>query len=91
VIGIITLAVVGYLFLVRKHAVAWLILIAVASGIALNDLLKFAFVRARPDFGTHAVRVFTTSFPSGHAALSAITYLTIGALLARSQPSNRSW
>jgi undecaprenyl-diphosphatase len=26
--------------------------------------------------------VFTTSFPSGHATLSAITYLTLGALLA---------
>jgi hypothetical protein len=25
---------------------------------------------------------FTTSFPSGHATLSAITYLTLGALLA---------
>jgi undecaprenyl-diphosphatase len=62
-------------------------LIAVVGGIALNDLLKFAFARARPDFVTHALRVFTTSFPSGHATLSAITYLTIGALLARSQPA----
>jgi undecaprenyl-diphosphatase len=87
VLGIITLAVAGYLFLLRKHAVAWLILIAVASGIALDDLLKFLFARARPDVVAHAARVFTTSFPSGHAALSAITYLTIGALLARSQPS----
>ena len=87
VVGIITLAVAGYLLLLRKHAVAWLISIAVASGIAMNDLLKFAFARARPDFVTHAAPVFTTSFPSGHAALSAITYLTIGALLARSQPS----
>ena len=87
VLGIITLAVAVYLLLLRKHAVAWLILIAVASGIALNDLLKFLFARARPDVVTHPARVFTTSFPSGHAALSAITYLTVGALLARSQPS----
>ena len=87
VLGVITLALVGYLFLARKHAVAWLMLIAVIGGIALNDLLKFLFARARPDFATHAARVFTTSFPSGHATLSAITYLTIGALLARSQPS----
>jgi undecaprenyl-diphosphatase len=87
VLGIITFAVVGYLFLVRKPAVAWLMLIAVLGGIALNNLLKFAFARPRPDFVTHAPRVFTTSFPSGHATLSAIAYLTMGALLARTHPS----
>jgi undecaprenyl-diphosphatase len=77
VLGLITFAVVGYLFLARKSAVAWLMLGAVLGGVALNTLLKFAFARPRPDFVTHAVRVFTTSFPSGHATLSAITYLTI--------------
>jgi undecaprenyl-diphosphatase len=87
VLAMITLAAVGYLFLARKHVAAWLMLIAVFGGIALNDLLKASFARPRPDFATHAVRVFTASFPSGHAALSAITYLTLGALLARSQPS----
>jgi undecaprenyl-diphosphatase len=33
-------------------------------------------------------RVFTTSFPSAHATMSAITYLTIAAILARSQSSS---
>jgi undecaprenyl-diphosphatase len=88
VLVIITLAVVGYLFLAGKSAVAWLMLIAVVGGIALSDLLKFAFARARPDVVPPLARVFTTSFPSGHATLSAITYLTIGAVLARSQPSS---
>jgi undecaprenyl-diphosphatase len=87
VLGIMTFAVAGYLFLAGKPAVAWLMLIAVLGGVALNNLLKFAFARPRPDFVTHAARVFTTSFPSGHATLSAITYLTIGALLARTHPS----
>jgi undecaprenyl-diphosphatase len=32
-----------------------------------------------------AVRVFTSSFPSGHAELSAIAYLTIAAILAQNQ------
>ena len=86
-LGIITLAVFGYLFLAGKPAVAWLILIAVLGGVALNNLLKFVFARPRPDFVNHAVRVFSTSFPSGHATLSAITYLTLGALLARTDPS----
>jgi undecaprenyl-diphosphatase len=87
VLGIITFAVVGYLFLARRPAVAWLMLGAVLGGVAINNLLKYAFARPRPDFATHAARVFTTSFPSGHAALSAITYLTVGALLARIHPS----
>jgi undecaprenyl-diphosphatase len=88
VLVIITLAVVGYLFLAGRSAVAWLTLIAVFGGIVLSDLLKFAFGRARPDVVNPLARVFTTSFPSGHATLSAITYLTIGAILARSQPSS---
>ena len=87
ILGIITFAVIGYLVLDRKPAVAWLMLIAVFGGIVLNGLLKLAFARPRPDFVTHLARVFTTSFPSGHATLSAITYLTIGALLARTYPS----
>jgi undecaprenyl-diphosphatase len=89
VLVIITFAVAGYLFLARKYTAAWLMLIAVFGGIALNDLLKLAFARPRPDFVISAARVFTTSFPSGHAALSAITYLTIAALLARSQSSSK--
>jgi undecaprenyl-diphosphatase len=51
-------------------------LIAVFGGIALNTLLKAAFERPRPDIVIPAARV---SFPSGHASVSAITYLTIGA------------
>jgi len=89
VLTIITFAVSGYLFLARKFSTAWLMLVAVFGGIALNELLKLAFTRPRPDFVYQAVRVFTSSFPSGHAELSAITYLTIAALLTQSQSSFR--
>jgi undecaprenyl-diphosphatase len=89
VLILITLAIAGYLFLARRQAAAWLMLVAVFGGIAMSDLLKFAFGRPRPDFIAPAARVFTTSFPSGHATLSAITYLTIAALLAQNQSSPR--
>ena len=87
VLMVTTLAVAGYLFLSGRHGVAWLMLIAVLGGLMLNNLLKFAFARPRPLLVAHGARVFTTSFPSGHATLSAITYLTIGALLAQAFPS----
>jgi undecaprenyl-diphosphatase len=89
VLVIITLAISGYLFLARKQAAAGLMFVAVFGGIVLSDLLKFSFARPRPDIVPPAARVFTTSFPSGHATLSAIAYLTIAALLARSQSSPR--
>jgi len=87
VLVIMTCAVAIYLFLVRKYAAAWLLLVAVFGGMAMNDLLKLAFARPRPDHVYQATRVFTSSFPSAHAELSAITYLTMAALMAQSQSS----
>lgn len=43
----------------------------------------------RPDLVAHLVEVHTTSFPSGHAMNSAITYLALGALLARAEEARR--
>jgi undecaprenyl-diphosphatase len=85
VLGLILLSIVGYLLLERRRAAAWLILGAVTGGVVLNNLLKLAFGRPRPDVASPAVQVFTSSFPSGHATLSAIAYLTLGALLAQTQ------
>jgi undecaprenyl-diphosphatase len=82
VLTILLFAVVIYLFMARQRAAALWVATAVSGGVVLSNLLKFSFERPRPDLVPHAVRVFTTSFPSGHATLSAITYLTLGALLA---------
>jgi undecaprenyl-diphosphatase len=86
VLLIMTFAVAIYLFLARKYAAAWLLLVTVFGGMAMNDLLKLAFAPC-PDYVYQAARVFTSSFPSAHAELSAITYLTMAALLAQSQCS----
>ena len=87
VLGIVLFAVVGYLLLARKRASAWLMLTAVLGGTIGNSLLKHSFARPRPEFVAQSTQVFTASFPSGHAALSAITYLTLAALLARTTTS----
>lgn len=79
----VTCAVVGWLILSGKRHAALLLLVAVAGGTVLSQALKSLFDRPRPDLVAHGVDVFTASFPSGHAMLSAVTYLTLAALIMR--------
>lgn len=80
---IITLAVIGYLLIERRRAAALLVLLSIAGGALISHFAKIGFSRPRPDLVGHLVDVHTLSFPSGHAMLSAVTYLTLGALLTR--------
>jgi undecaprenyl-diphosphatase len=82
----ITLAVAGFLALERKTNAALFVLVAVGGGMLLSTGLKMGFDRPRPDLVSHGSIVYTASFPSGHSMLSAVAYLTLGALLARVQP-----
>lgn len=74
-------AVAGFLWLQGQTRLMLLLMGALGGGFFLNALLKTTFARARPSVVPHLREVFTYSFPSGHAALSAIVYLTIGVLL----------
>lgn len=89
VLTIITLATVTYLLMAGKRGAALLVLVAIVGGTLLSTGLKLGFERPRPDLVPHAAQVYTASFPSGHAMLSAITYLTLGALLTRVEKSRR--
>ncbi len=82
----IAILVAGYLGILRNWGVMLLVLASLAGGALLNSLLKGAFGRPRPELVAHLVEVQTASLPSGHAMMSAVTYLTLGALLARVQP-----
>ncbi|MGE0226865.1 MAG: phosphatase PAP2 family protein [Acetobacteraceae bacterium] len=86
VLGLATVAVLGYLLLARKRASALLVVLCVLGGWALSSGLKLLFQRPRPDIVPHAVATYTPSFPSQHAMLSAVVYLTLGALLMRVMP-----
>ena len=85
VLTLLTLASAGYLWLEKKPRAAWFLLAAIGGGLLLSTVLKEAFDRPRPDLVPHGSIVYTASFPSGHSMLSAVTYLTLGALLARLQ------
>lgn len=84
-----TLLVLGYLVLCRRHRLALLIVAATAGGAGLNMLLKHAFARERPEAVLHLVEVHSPSFPSGHSMAASIFYLTVGALLARTARRRR--
>ncbi|MET0587151.1 MAG: phosphatase PAP2 family protein [Novosphingobium sp.] len=83
VLTVLTVVVTGYLLMTRKAAMAALVAVAVSGGALVSTLLKGTFNRPRPDIVPHLVEVHTTSFPSGHAMNSAVVFLTLGALLAR--------
>ena len=85
ILGLATLAVAGYLLMVKKYHAMWLVLIATTGGLAISSGLKTLFARPRPDV-SHFSYVYSSSFPSGHSMLSAVVYLTLGILLARIMP-----
>jgi undecaprenyl-diphosphatase len=85
----LTLASAGFLALQRRKQLAVYLLAAVAGGTLVSTLLKLGFDRPRPDLVPHGSLVYTSSFPSGHSMLSAVTFLTLGALLASGQTNIR--
>jgi undecaprenyl-diphosphatase len=87
VLTLITLAVEGYLLLLRKRRAALFLAAAVLGAVLLSVLLKDFFARPRPEVVPHLARVFSASFPSGHSMLSTAVYLTLGAMLTRVQSS----
>jgi undecaprenyl-diphosphatase len=89
VLAFTTIVVIGY-FLLRRHwALAAYVACAVAGGTLLSSVLKRAFDRPRPELVAHGQEVYTASFPSGHSMLSAIVFLTLGAMLAGTEEDRR--
>jgi undecaprenyl-diphosphatase len=82
VLTLATVATVGYLALVNARIAAVWVATAVGSGMLLVSVFKVAFGRLRPDIAFAALQESSLSFPSGHASMSAIVYLTLGTLIA---------
>ena len=85
VLTIVAVVSLGFLLASRRHALAGVLAASITLGTIFNTLLKNIFERARPEFVADGVPIDSFSFPSGHAMLSAIVYLSLGALLARSE------
>ncbi len=89
VLTLVTGLTAAFLTLDGKGRLGNFVIASVASGLIAAVVLKTVFHRPRPDIVPHAVYVDTASFPSGHSMMSAVTYLTLGALIARSQQKRR--
>lgn len=81
---------VAYLLAIRRFRLSGVLATALVLGTVAEQALKVGFARPRPDVVPHLAAVHSLSFPSGHAMLSAIVYLSLGALLAAAQPDRRA-
>lgn len=82
VLTLFVAAVAGYLWLLRQCTFAVLVVLSALSGNLLVSGMKVLFDRARPDASFAAFVVPSLSFPSGHASMSALVFLTVASLLA---------
>jgi undecaprenyl-diphosphatase len=89
VLTLMTVAVTGFLLIDAKRGAAILVLGSVIGGVVLSSILKLGIDRPRPNLVAHLVEEHNASFPSGHAMLSAVVYLTLGGLLSRVERPRR--
>jgi undecaprenyl-diphosphatase len=85
----ILVTVVGVLafWIHRKRWHAGMLAVTVLLADASSELLKQLYARPRPDLVSHGSYVYSASFPSGHSALSAATFLTLAMLISSLEPN----
>ena len=83
VIGIAVAFAIAALAAARQRTAIAFLLGAIVGGSVLSTALKLVFVRGRPDLVEHLDRTFTSSFPSAHAMVSMLAWLTLAAVLVR--------
>jgi len=84
---IVLIAVVAIYLLLKQHTrTAIAVVASTLLGVIASQILKAVIDRGRPDIVPQLVPEVSGSFPSGHAMMSAIVYLTLGTMLARLEP-----
>lgn len=82
VLGLAVVSACAILLAVHRARLAGLLLASALGATATSTVLKHLTSRARPDIVEPLALTFTSSFPSGHAFLSMVVFMTIGGLLA---------
>lgn len=89
VLGLFALSAIGFLLILKKRLSAALLVTGLAGGVALSEGLKAVFERERPPAAYQAVETLNASFPSGHALLSTVFYLSVAVMMTRAFPRRR--
>ena len=89
VLGLFAMMAVGLLLIYRKKLSALLTVTGLAGGVVLSEGLKAVFDRPRPPEAYQVVETLNASFPSGHALLATVFYLSVGVMLTRAFPRHR--
>jgi undecaprenyl-diphosphatase len=89
VLGLFVVLAVALMLCLKRWSEALVVLAGAGGGVAISQGLKQLFGRERPEMVYRAVEAANPSFPSGHAMLSAVVFLTLGALAARFAPRRR--
>ncbi len=85
----VTLVSFGVALFGGRPRLAVLGVISIVLGTGAMNLLKRGYDRPRPELVKHEMLTYHASFPSGHSMMAAMVYLTLGILLARTQPKKR--
>jgi undecaprenyl-diphosphatase len=88
ILSLLGVMVVFFFGLKRNQGLMVLTAVLLAGGVLLSMGLKLLFARERPAI-EQFVEVSSYSFPSAHALLSAVGYLTFGTLLAHAEREKR--
>lgn len=89
ILAFLVLGVSGFLAATSRRREALEIFAISTTGWLMGHFMKFVFQRPRPDLVPHGAEVVSSSFPSGHAMTSAVVYLTLATVLARSTDDTR--
>lgn len=89
VLTLLIIASATYLLTFGRWRHALIVIGASVSGAVLMHFLKLGFARPRPELVDHLTHAMSFSFPSGHATVSAVVYLTGGLLMAEAHKQKR--
>lgn len=81
ILTFVVIATASFLALKRRFGTAGLMIAATVLGASAVTIVKALVERSRPDLVGRLMAEASSSFPSGHAANSAIVYLTLATLL----------